>query len=348
MRNMLLILAAIALLGLSIATILVWQQWYSLENQPLALDQTETITVDRGSSLMPVMRQLEAEGIIEDARVVRIWARLADRGRNIKAGEYELQPGMTLPELITRLEQGEVILHRFTIVEGWTFRQLRAALARQEKLTHTIQDMDDSAVMAALGSEALHPEGWFLPETYRFPRGTTDLQILRTAHEAMVDTLERLWADRDGGLPYDSPYEALIMASIVERETGKAGERNKVAGVFTRRMREGMRLQTDPTVIYGVTHVTEDPDFDGRLRHRHLRQDTPYNTYTRHGLTPTPIAMPGLASLQAAVQPEESEYLYFVSRNDGSHHFSRTLSEHNRAVRRYQLGEDIDLEVGRD
>ncbi|MCP1726864.1 UPF0755 protein [Natronospira proteinivora] len=340
MRNLLLILAALFMLALSVTGIYVWQQWYNLENDTLDLNEPYLVEIERGSSLMGLMRELEDEGIIDDARPVRVWSRLSDRGRRIQAGEYRLTPDMTIPELVNRLERGEVVLHRFTLVEGWTFRQLREALARHEAVKHTIGELDDHAVMATLGSEALHPEGWFLPETYRFSRGTTDLEILGRAHQAMQETLEAVWADRDGGLPYDTVYEALILASIIERETGVAGERRKVAGVFTRRLREGMRLQTDPTVIYGV----EDENFDGRLRYRHLRTDTPYNTYTRHGLTPTPIAMPGRASLEAAVQPIEGDHLYFVSRNDGSHHFSSTLAEHNRAVRKYQLGEDVDLE----
>jgi len=340
MKNLLLVLAALFMLALSVAAIFVWQQWYSLENDTLNLEEPRVIELERGSSLMGLMRQLEAEEIIPDARVVRVWSRLSDRGREIRAGEYRLTPQMTIPELVDQLERGEVIMHRFTLVEGWTFRQLRQALARHDAVRHTIGELDDQAVMAALGSDALHPEGWFLPETYRFPRGTTDLEILGRAHAAMQDALEEAWSDQDGGLPYDTDYEALILASIVERETGVAGERHKVAGVFTRRLREGMRLQTDPTVIYGV----DEEDYDGRLRYRHLRTDTPYNTYTRHGLPPTPIAMPGRAALEAAVQPQEGDHLYFVSRNDGSHHFSSSLAEHNRAVRKYQLGEDVELE----
>lgn len=317
-----------------------WQEWQTLTTTPLAVEQEERLIVDGGRSLMSVMRELESRSIIAEAEPVRYWSRITGKGRAIRAGEYRISPDMTLPELIDRMERGEVVLHRLTLVEGWTFRQLREALANHEAVHATISDLDDEAVMAALGHPELHPEGWFLPETYSFPRGTTDRDILLRAHKAMKEMLASVWADRDGGLPFDTPYEALILASIIERETGQHGERRKVAGVFVRRLQEGMRLQTDPTVIYGLP----EGEYQDRLRYRHLRTDTPYNTYTRHGLTPTPIAMPGRASLVAAVQPEVGPYLYFVSRNDGSHHFSRNLREHNRAVRKYQLGEDIELE----
>ncbi|MEA5445276.1 endolytic transglycosylase MltG [Gammaproteobacteria bacterium AB-CW1] len=317
----------------------LWQQWQELESRPLAVETSQTVVVERGDNLLRLARQLESEGIIADAERVRYWSRISGQGRNIRAGEYRIEPGMTLPELVERLERGDVVMYRFTLVEGWTFRQMRQALARHEAVEHTLEGMSDEDVMAAIGSAALHPEGWFLPDTYVFPRGTSDRQILTRAHRAMEETLESVWSQRDGGLPLDDPYEALILASIVERETGADGERGKVAGVFVRRLREGMRLQTDPTVIYGLP----EGEFEGRLRYRHLRTDTPYNTYTRHGLPPTPIAMPGRAALEATVHPEVGEYLYFVSRNDGTHHFSPTLREHNRAVRKYQLGEDIDL-----
>jgi len=343
-RHGLLPLLGLCILAAVIACAWVWNEWRDINTRTLNTEQERMIQVERGESLMGLMRRLEAEGLIADARPVRIWSRLTDQGRQIRAGEYRLTPQMTIPDLVQKLEKGEVVLHRFTLVEGWTFKQLREALSRHDAIKQTIDGLDDEAVMSAIGSEALHPEGWFLPETYSFPRGTTDIALLSQAHDRMQEALETIWADRDAGLPLETPYEALILASIIERETGAQGERAKVAGVFIRRLREGMRLQTDPTVIYGL----EDGEYQGRLRYRHLRTDTPYNTYTRHGLTPTPIAMPGKASLVAAVQPEIGDYLYFVSRNDGSHHFSGTLREHNRAVRKYQLGEDIELDSNND
>jgi UPF0755 protein len=326
----------VVLLVLSaLAAAVLWREWQVLTTEPLALDVPYTLEVSRGDSLGGVATRLEREGIIDDARAVRIWARLSGRGQRIQAGEYRLTPGMTLPEMVRRMEEGRVFLHNLTVVEGWTFRQFREALASHPEIRVTLGDLDDEALMEALGHPDRHPEGWFLPETYRFARGTTDRDVLVRAMQAMEETLESLWQQRDGGLPFDTPYEALILASIVERETGHHGERGKVAGVFTRRLHIGMRLQTDPTVIYGLP----EGEYQDRLRHRHLRTDTPYNTYTRHGLPPTPIALPGRASLEAAVWPEPTDYLYFVSRKDGTHHFSRTLEEHNRAVRYYQLGQ---------
>jgi UPF0755 protein len=209
---------------------------------------------------------------------------------------------------------------------------MRAAMAAHPHLRITLEDASGEEIMARLGRSGEHPEGWFLPETYRFPRGTSDLDFLRVAHDAMVAALEATWEERQDSLPFDSPYQALILASIIEKETGLAAERREIAGVFVRRLQRGMRLQTDPTVIYGA-----GPDFEGRLRRVHLDTDTPYNTYTRAGLPPTPIALPGRASLAAAVQPLEGRTLYFVAtgRPDGSHAFSETLEEHNRAVQRY-------------
>jgi UPF0755 protein len=231
------------------------------------------------------------------------------------------------------LVNGEVVQHSLTIIEGWTFQQLLQAVRSHPMLTQTLADADPQAVMEALAEPGTHPEGWFYPDTYRFPRGTSDVEFLRRAYRVMQQRLAAEWEKRAEGLPLKSPYEALVLASLIERETAVAAERTRIAGVFVRRLRKGMRLQTDPTVIYGMGDA-----YEGRIRWRDLRTDTPYNTYTRHGLPPTPIAMPSGAAINAALNPADGKELYFVSRGDGSHHFSATLEEHNAAVRCYQLG----------
>jgi UPF0755 protein len=250
----------------------------------------------------------------------------------IKAGEYAIAPGTTPRGLLALFESGAVVQHSVTIVEGWTFRDLRRALEKQPHLDNTLAGQDDAAVMAALGENGTHPEGLFFPDTYLFGKGTTDLEILRQARGRMRRELDAAWGARADGLPIGTPYEALILASIVEKETALAPERPRIAGVFTARLRIGMRLQTDPTVIYGM-----GARFDGNLRKRDLEADSPYNTYTRGGLPPTPIALPGAGSLQAAVRPDARGDLFFVATGepDGSHAFSRTLAEHERAVARY-------------
>jgi UPF0755 protein len=260
------------------------------------------------------------------------YGRLSGQAGRVRAGEYRIPAGSTPRQVMERLVSGEVLLHALTIVEGWTFHQMRRAINAHPAIRVTLDGVPDEEVMALLGREGEHPEGWFLPETYRFPRGTSDVELMRIAHHAMVRALEAAWEGRRENLPLRSPYEALILASIIERETGLAVERPEIAGVFVRRLERGMRLQTDPTVIYGL-----GLDFEGRLRRVHLDTDTPYNTYTRGGLPPTPIALPGKESLAAAVQPLEGHTLYFVAtgRPDGSHYFSTTLEEHNRAVQRY-------------
>jgi UPF0755 protein len=269
---------------------------------------------------------------VRHGKILEWYGRGSGLAGRVRAGEYRFAPRSTPREVMALLVSGKVVLHSLTIVEGWTFDQMRAAMAAHPHLRTTLHDSSGEEIMARLGRDGEHPEGWFLPETYRFPRGTTDLEFMRIAHEAMVATLDATWGERQDSLPFDSPYQALILASIIEKETGLAAERREIAGVFVRRLQRGMRLQTDPTVIYGA-----GPDFEGRLRRVHLDTDTPYNTYTRAGLPPTPIALPGRASLAAAVQPLEGRTLYFVAtgRPDGSHAFSETLEEHNRAVQRY-------------
>ncbi len=233
--------------------------------------------------------------------------------------------------MLDRIVAGRVIQYPLTIVEGWTFRQLRQALAAHPQLTQTLAGLSDAEIMARLGRPGAHPEGWFLPDTYHFPKGFTDEAFLRRALTAMEQRLTQVWERRAPDTPLNDPYQALVLASIIEKETGVAAERAEIAGVFARRLRLGMRLQTDPTVIYGLGEA-----FDGNLRRRDLEADTPYNTYTRPGLPPTPIALPGLAALEAAAQPAAGDALYFVADGQGGHVFSRTLEEHHRAVRRYQ------------
>jgi len=291
--------------------------------------------VPRGASLRQIAERLKADGYLVDPHLFVVLAYLSGQARELRAGEYSWPSGLRPPELLEVLTSGRVVQHAVTLVEGWTFRRTLAALAERDVFSGDLSGLTDSELMARLGRPGQAPEGRFFPDTYSFPRGTAKLEILRRALQRMEEVLAEEWAERDAGLPLKTPYEALILASIVEKETGRKTERAKVAGVFVRRLRRGMRLQTDPTVIYGLGE-----DYDGDLTSADLRADTPYNTYRRGGLPPTPIALPGRASITAAVHPEEGEALYFVARGDGGHHFSATLEEHNRAVRRYILGDE--------
>ena len=299
---------------------------------PLALEEPRILDVPAGSSLKGVANELAQDGVLKFPAVLTEWARYTGDAARIRAGEYEITPETTAAGLVDLLVRGQAVLHSVTLVEGWTFAEMQAALAAHPALVATETGADAAALMAELGQPGMHPEGWFLPETYRFARGTRDVVILRQAYEAMQSALASAWQERPDDFPLESAYEVLILASIIERETGLDAERDQVAGVFVRRLNKGMRLQTDPTVIYGLGE-----DFDGDLKRADLRRDTPYNTYTRSGLPPTPIAMPGRASLAAAVSPAEGNALYFVAtgKGDGSHKFSATLEEHNRAVAEY-------------
>jgi UPF0755 protein len=323
----LLLLAVAALAGWG------WLHFQRFADAPAASGATSaSVQVERGDGFATVLGRLREAGVDAGHDIEwRLLARRMDAAGRLKVGEYALDPGLTPRELLQRMRDGRVIHYRVTLVEGWTFRQLRTALAAAEPLEHETGDMDDAAVMAALGHPGQHPEGRFLPETYLYQRGDSDLDILRRAHAAMEEALAQAWASRAQDLPLKSPDEALVLASIVEKETGKAHERPQIAGVFVRRLRKGMLLQTDPTVIYGL-----GSGYDGNIRRRDLTTDTPYNTYTRPGLPPTPIAMPGRAALQAAVNPAPGDALYFVARNDGSHIFSATYAEHSAAVDCYQ------------
>ncbi len=325
------LLALILLLGLLATAVWAHRDWRAFTEAPLIEDGQVVLWLPAGSSFAALGRQLETLGLIERDWRWQLYGRLQQP--SLRAGEYLLGGPMSLPELVALLERGDVRRHRFTVVEGWTLAQLRQMLASDPRLRQLTADWDEERLMAELGCEGCFGEGRFLPETYFFARPDSDLDILRRAHRALNEQLRSVWETRAQNLPLQSPEELLVLASIIERETGQASERAKVAGVFTRRLEIGMRLQTDPTVIYGM-----GDDFDGRLLRVHLRQDHPWNTYTRHGLPPTPIALPGRAALQAAGHPADGTALYFVARGDGSHHFSDTLAEHNSAVNRYIRG----------
>jgi UPF0755 protein len=321
------VLAGMLLLG---AGWLLLEHWLAT---PLAIgDSPARIEIPRGQPLAHTARELERRGLLEHARLLAGYATLTGVDSKVRAGEYDIPPGTTPRTLLALFESGKVVQHSVTIVEGWTFRDLRRALEREPALDNRLAGLDDDAVMRALGEPGMRPEGLFFPDTYLFGKNTTDVDILKQARERMRRELDRAWAARDKDLPLEDSYQALVLASIVEKETALPSERARIAGVFTDRLRAGMRLQTDPTVIYGL-----GPGFDGNLRRSDLERDGPYNTYTRAGLPPTPIALPGAGSLQAAARPDARGDIYFVATGepDGSHAFSRTLAEHERAVARY-------------
>ncbi len=310
-----------------------WMQYQDFTQRPMHLPSSGlSLNVESGTSLGRLARRLEALGVIDDARFFELLARQRGQASRIQAGEYHVIAGATPSQLLDQLVAGRVTNYHFTIIEGWRFVDLLEHLADDPAIEHRLKGSAPEAVMKRLGHPGEYPEGRFLPETYAFPRGLTDIALLRRAYDEMERFLARAWEQRDKGLPYKTPYEALIMASIIEKETGKAAERPMIAGVFVRRLRKGMRLQTDPTVIYGMGER-----YHGNIRRADLRRDTPYNTYTRAGLPPTPICLPGKDAILAALHPAPGKALYFVARGDGSHQFSATLKEHNRAVRKYQL-----------
>ncbi|GAB2182379.1 endolytic transglycosylase MltG [Denitratisoma sp. agr-D3] len=304
--------------------------WFASQPLRLATSPLE-FDIPPGDSLSVASRRMSEAGLGFAPWQFSLFGRLLGRAADIKAGSYLVEQGVTPMGLLDKLTRGDVNQSELLLVEGRTFRQLRAALDAHPDLRHESAALSDRDLAQKLGLPTAQPEGWFFPDTYLFAKQSSDLDVLRRAHRAMVRHLEENWASRQNGLPYRSPYDALIMASIVEKETGKPADRPQIAAVFVNRLRSGMLLQTDPTVIYGLGE-----SFDGNLRKGDLSSDTPWNTYTRPGLPPTPIAMPGLAALRAALHPPQSDKLYFVARGDGSSEFSRTLDEHNRAVQRYQ------------
>jgi len=323
-------LVLVVLLGASVLAALSW--WWLQRPLPLAGDKVE-VTVQAGASPRTVAEQWAAAGVRTPPELLWLWFRVSGRSQLIRAGHYEFERGITPRQLLDRMIKGESQFEVVRVVEGWTFAQMRAALASAPALKPTTQGMTDAQIMGALGAPDTPAEGRFFPDTYHYAKGATDLSVLRAAQQTMQRKLEAAWAERASDVPLATIDEALILASIVEKETGLEADRVKVAAVFANRLRIGMPLQTDPTVIYGMGAA-----FDGNLRKRDLTADTPYNTYTRKGLPPTPIALPGAASLKAAVQPAPSKALYFVARGDGSSVFSDNLADHNRAVNQYQRG----------
>ena len=311
-----------------------WHRYQVFADAPLAGVQAgDSISVQPGDSLPAVVARLRAAGVSSGERYEwQLLGRQLDAASRLHVGEYALEPGITPRKLLMAMRQGETIRYRFTIVEGWNIRELRTALARAQPLLQKTAEMSADELMAALGHAGEHPEGRFLPETYVYGRGDSDLDLLRRAYDAMEKALATAWGQRQPDTKLKTPYEMLVMASIVEKESGIAEERPQIAGLFDRRLKIGMRLQTDPTVIYGI-----GPDYDGNIRRTHLTTDTPYNTYTRDGLPPTPIAMPGVDALQAVANPAPGDSLYFVAIGDGSgrHLFGRTLAEHQANVRNY-------------
>jgi UPF0755 protein len=313
---------------------LVYRDYRRFSETPLALQSHELVLdVKLGTSFRSIVRKVKAA--TGNEAPWWYWRALAHEMGvldGLHAGEYALTQRMTPRLLLRRMADGDVIHHQFTIIEGWRFRELRVALAKEARLEHTVAALSDDELMKRIGAAGVHPEGRFLPETYSFVRGQKDVDVLKRAYRAMERQLAKRWAERDPQLPLGSPDEMLTLASIVEKETGQAGERPRIAGVFVRRLKIPMMLQTDPTVIYGIGE-----SYNGNITRRHLETDTPYNTYTRFGLPPTPIAMPGDAALAAVAKPADGQELYFVAKGNGEHVFSATLTEHNRAVREYQL-----------
>lgn len=304
---------------------------------PLPISEPRELAIEQGTWFRKFAQQLEQQGLIDSHLWLRLEAYRSPRITAIKAGEYRLEPGMTLQQLLDKVVSGDTISYTFTLVEGTTFKQLKQSLLDNDQLQHEIAKMSEAELLKQLDADAEAIEGLFLAETYHYKRGTSDLQLLKRAHADLQQVLDEAWAKRAKDLPYQSPYEALIMASIIEKETAVPAERGQISGVFVRRLEKGMRLQTDPTVIYGM-----GDRYQGNITRADLRRPTPWNTYVISGLPPTPIALVGREAIEAALNPDDGKALYFVAKGDGSHQFSNTLQEHNRAVRRYQLKRRAD------
>jgi UPF0755 protein len=327
-------LLTVALLAFALAAALAFAaRWYVHQRPlPMSSDRVE-FRVPAGSGVRAIAQIAREAGVGVQPDAMVAAARLTGTASTLRAGRYAVERGVTLGGLLDKLKAGDVLRERLTVVEGITFRELRAVLAGAAELKLEATNLSNAELLKAVGAVESHPEGLFAPETYLYDPGTSDLELLRQAYRRQMKLLQDAWEARAPGLPYKSPYEALIMASVIEKETGQPSERAQIAGVFVNRLRIGMLLQTDPTIIYGMGEK-----FDGNLRKRDLQTDGPYNTYTRAGLPPTPIALPGRASIEAALNPASTKALYFVARGDGTSHFSTTLSEHNRAVDKYQRG----------
>lgn len=310
----------------------MWSSYQQALNESLNVDVSGMdYTIKSGSSLSAVVYDLENKNIISNPRHLLWYARLNGLSHKMKTGEYRLSKDLKSKEFLNNIFEGKVIQYSLTIIEGWSFKQLLEAINNHPQISHLIDKLSNKEIMEELGLSNIHYEGQFLPDTYHFPKHLSDLEFLKRAHLSMQAALNEEWENRAKDLIYKTPYEALIMASIVEKETGKASEREIISGVFNRRLEKRMRLQTDPTVIYGMGDM-----YKGDIRYRDLERDTPYNTYTRSGLPPTPIALPGRDAIHAALHPADGDVLYFVSRGDGSHIFSATYEEHDKAVKKYQ------------
>ena len=332
MRRKFLLLLEIGLILAGLA--LGWSAWkvHSALEHPLHVEQERMLEVPNGTTPNRMFYRMQTDGLLDDAVWLRLYWRFNMAGTPLHTGEYRLTPGMTVNQLFDAWRRGDVVQYNLTLVEGWTFRQVRAAVAKHEKITQTLDGLSDAEVMDKLGHSGVFPEGRFFPDTYRFVRGMSDVEFLQQAYMRLEQVLAKEWAERATELPYRDPYQALIMASLVEKETGIPQERAQIAGVFVRRLRLGMMLQTDPTVIYGMGER-----YNGKITRADLREPTPYNTYTISGLPPTPIAIVGREAIHAALNPANGTSLYFVARGDGSHVFSDDLDNHNSAVREYQL-----------
>lgn len=322
------IAGAVIALAIIAAGFFYWR-WFV---RPLPPASQTTVVVEAGKPLSATAAALKQQGVLYQPWDLVWLARIEGKSTDVRAGEYAVPPHATTASLLDKLVSGTVILHSFTVIDGWTFHELLTRLEADPLLEHTLKGLSDAEVMARIGHPGEQPEGRFFPDTYKFPRGMSDVTFLRHAYDLMQQHLREAWAERDPDMSLDSPYKSLILASIVEKESGKLSELPRIAGVFVRRLRRGMRLQSDPTVIYGLGKT-----YDGDITYNDLRTDTPYNTYTRRGLPPTPISLPSLAAIHAAMHPARGDALYFVSKGDGSHAFSATLAEQRRAVRKYQL-----------
>jgi UPF0755 protein len=328
-------LSKLVLLAVMLAVLGIAWLWHFSQTSLSLPDSPRVFVVKPGSTIRTVSRQLVDERLLREPWSFQLMARLTGHASDLKAGNYQFESGVTPYRLFDMISSGDVTQLGITFIEGWTFRQMREELNRNDEIQHVGMGLSDVDILRRINAKESNPEGLFFPDTYYFSSNTSDLDILNRAYQAMQQKLDQAWQTRPQGLPYTTPYEALIMASIVEKETGKADERPRIASVFLNRLKIGMRLQTDPTVIYGLGE-----SFDGNLRKQDLLSDTRYNTYTRAGLPPTPIANPGMGAIEAALNPETTNYLYFVGKGDGGHVFSKTLAEHNRAVAKYQLGKN--------
>ena len=336
MKRILLLLFILSFIAGGLTAGWFWRDMQTQLDAPINITApiSLTYTIKPGMNLKQVAQDLTQQGVLAHPYYFMLEGRLQGSESRLKAGEYLLNPEVTQRQLLEQFVRGKVVQHSLTLIEGWSFRQLMDEVVSNGTLVQTLSNIDSKTVMAALSVPEIHPEGRFFPDTYHFPIGMTDIEFLHRAYVRMERVLEEEWQQREAGLPYKTSDEALIMASIIEKETAVAEERAAIAGVFVRRLQKGMKLQTDPTVIYAMGN-----DYHGNIRRQDLKIDSPYNTYFYAGLPPTPISLPGVEAIHAALHPEDGETLYFVAKGDGSHYFSKTLKEHNRAVARYQLGQ---------